>query len=60
MAHLAYEAIAWRRCANEWRRIARATAAIADELIETHDPDHDEVSVEAREQLRKVREGVIV
>lgn len=58
--YLTYEALAWRRCANEWRKIAGLTAILAAELIELHDPDHDEVSVETREELRKIREGVIV
>jgi hypothetical protein len=57
--YLAYEALAWRRCASEWRQIARVTAILADELIELHDPDHDAVSVEIREELRKIREGAI-
>lgn len=62
MAESAYqrkEAREWRKIALEWREVARLTAIIADELIETHDPDHDEVSAQAREQLRRVREGVI-
>lgn len=49
----------WRNIALKWQQVARLTAIIADELIETHDPDHDEVSAQAREQLRRVRGGVI-
>jgi hypothetical protein len=51
------EAWTWRRRAREWERTAKATATLAEQVINAHAPDDDDL-LEARAELRRIREGV--
>jgi hypothetical protein len=51
------EAWAWKRRAREWQRTAKATATLCEQVIALHAPGDDEL-LEARAELRRIREGV--
>lgn len=51
------EAWTWKRRAREWQRTAKVTATLAEQIIELHAPDDDEL-LEARAELRRIKGGV--
>lgn len=55
----ACEAWTWKRRTREWQRTAKASAEIAERMIDIYAP-HDDSLLEARVELRRIKEGVAV